>query len=81
MSERKVSASRLRKGGEINITSPTRRSKYIVSIRYNEVYQRFEIFRHYYATGRNEVEYHSKKLEDIVDYIKSMYGVEYEMED
>jgi hypothetical protein len=75
----KISEEYLKKGNEVDITSQGNASRnFRISIRYNEVFRRFEVFRHYYRTKKNEVEYHSKNLKDIIEYIKSMYGVEFE---
>ena len=77
----KVSKESLLKGNEVNIT-PERSAprSFRISVRYNETFRRFEVYRHYYRTKKNEVEYHSRNLEEVVDYIKSMYGVEFEIE-
>ncbi len=78
---RRLSKDSLLKGNEIDIT-PQRSAprNFRISIRYNELYRRFEVYRHYYRTKKNEVEYYSRKIEEVVDYIKSMYGVEFEIE-
>ncbi len=77
----KISAESLKKGKEVDITSHGNAPRnFKISIRYNETFQRFEVFRHYFRTKKNEVEYHSKNLKEVVDYIKSMYGVEFEVD-
>ncbi len=77
----KISADSLIKGKEVDITSHRNGPRnFKISIRYNETFQRFEVFRHYFRTKKNEVEYHSRNLKDVVDYIKSMYGVEFEID-
>jgi hypothetical protein len=78
----KISPDSLIKGKEIDITPPRSAPRnFRISIRYNETYRRFEVYRHYYRTKKNEVEYYSRNMEDVVDYIKSMYGVDFEIED
>ncbi len=75
--EIRISQDELKKGVEIDITSHRQSPRgFKLSIRFNEFYQRYEVFRHYYSTKKNEVEYHSKNLRDVADYIKSMYGVD-----
>jgi hypothetical protein len=77
----KISAELLMKGNEVDITSHGNGPRYIkISIRYNETFRRFEVFRHYFRTKKNEVEYYSRNLKDVVDYIKSMYGVDFEID-
>jgi len=77
----KISQESLLKGREIDITPPRSSPRnFRISIRYNETYRRFEVYRHYYRTKKNEVEYYSRKIEDVVEYIKSMYGVEFEID-
>ena len=75
----KISEDSLIKGYEVFIIMPRRAPRnFRISIRYNETYGRFEVYRHYYRTKKNEVEYYSRKIEEVVEYIKSMYGVEFE---
>jgi len=77
----KISKDSLVKGNEVNITPErTAPRNFRISIRYNETYRRFEVYRHYYRTKKNEVEYYSRNMDDIVEYIKSMYGVEFEID-
>lgn len=80
--ELKVSESLLKKGVELDITSHRDSPRaFKLSIRFNEMYQRYEVFKHFYRTKKNEVEYHSKNLRDIVEYIKAMYGVDIQIEE
>jgi len=74
--EIEVSVNALKKGKEIDITPKSASRAFKISIRYNELYQRFEVFRHYYRTRKNEVEYHSRSIKEVADYMRSMYGVE-----
>ncbi len=74
--EMEISPETLKKGVEIEITSHKNVARsFKLAIRYNELFQRFEVYRHFYRTRKNEIEYHSKDIRNVVDYIMAMYGV------
>ncbi len=79
--EIKVSEELLKKGIEVDIASHRNSPRaFKLSVRFNEMYQRYEVFRHYYRTRKNEVEYHSKNLHEVVEYLRTMYGVDMKIE-